>query len=405
MEQIMKSLTILRQTITLSFISSTVLFIPSTSQAIIVEEVTNPRQASGGWVSDMADILSDRTEAKLNRLISNLEQTNGSEIAVVTVPETTPAESPKTFATQLFNYWGIGKAEADNGVLFLISTGDKRVEIETGYGIEAILPDAQVGKIIDTKVTPQYKQGNYDRGTLDGTEAIVEAIDSSVLNESKSVNSWILLIVTGVGLISVAQVINRLRKRQRKVFINPQANTTPLERSDNREICCAKCHQLMERVKDIELSKPQQVAQKLGSVSFRGYKCPSCSDVNSYSIIAYISNSSRYRICPQCDELTVTRTETTLKKATHQSKGKVLISDCEASRRHRCYCCDYYQEKTIDTPRLRPPSNRGGGSGGRSNYYFGGMAGGYSSTSDSSGSSGGNFGGGSSDGGGAGGSW
>jgi uncharacterized protein len=387
-----------KQTIGTGIASAIALLTSLPSYALTIEEVPNPRQTDNGWVTDMADILSDRTEAKLNRLISNLEQTNGSEIAVVTVPETAPVESPKTFATQLFNYWGIGKAEVDNGVLFLISTGDKRVEIETGYGIEAILPDAQVGNIIDTKVTPQYKQGNYDRGTLDGTEAIVEAIDSSVLNESKSVN-WSMLLILSGSLISIAKVIDWLRKRQRKVFLNPQGNTTPLERSDNREICCAKCRQPMERVPDIELSKPQQVAQKLGSVSFRGYKCPSCNDdVNSYSIIAYISKSSRYRICPQCDELTVTRTETTLKKATHQSKGKVLISDC-------CYCCNYCQEKTIDIPRLPPPSNRGGGSGGSSNSYFGGMAGGYSSSSGSSGSSGGNFGGGSSDGGGAGGSW
>jgi uncharacterized protein len=400
----MKTLKIFKQTATLSFIGSSILLTCLPSQALTVEEVTNPRQDNGAWVTDMADILSDRTEAKLNRLISNLEQTNGTEIAVVTVPETTPAESPKTFATQLFNYWGIGKAEANNGVLFLISTGDKRVEIETGYGVETILPDAQVGNIIDTKVIPQYNQGNYDRGTFDGTEAIIAAIDSSVLNESKSVNWSILLILTGIGVTFVVKVI----KRQKKVFVYPQANTTSLNRSDNREIHCAKCQQPMERVSDIELSKPQQVAQQLGSVSFRGYKCPSCSDVNSYSIIAYISNSPRYRTCPECDELTVTRTETTLKKATHQSKGKVLISD-------RCYCCDYCQEKTIDTPRLRPPSNSGGGSNRNTNYYSGQIIGSYNSSSSSdnssssysgsSSSSGSDFGGGSSDGGGAGGSW
>jgi uncharacterized protein len=204
----MKSVTILQQTIILGWISSTSLFTPLVSQALTVEEVPNPRQIYGGWVTDSADILSNHTEQQLNQMISQLEADNGTEIAVVTVPETTPAESPKTFATQLFNYWGIGKAEKNNGVLFLISTGDKRVEIETGYGIEAILPDTQVGKIIDTKVTPQYKQGNYDRGTLDGTEAIVEAIDNSVLNESKSVNWWILLIVKGISLTAIIWLLN-----------------------------------------------------------------------------------------------------------------------------------------------------------------------------------------------------
>ncbi|HEY9768465.1 MAG TPA: TPM domain-containing protein [Coleofasciculaceae cyanobacterium] len=136
----MKTLTILKHIISFSFIGSSILFIPFASRALTVQEVTNPRKDHNGWVSDMADILSSETESKLNRLISNLEQTNGTEIAVVTVPETAP-ESPKTFATQLFNYWGIGKVEADNGVLFLVSLSDRRVEIETGYGIESILPD------------------------------------------------------------------------------------------------------------------------------------------------------------------------------------------------------------------------------------------------------------------------
>jgi uncharacterized protein len=260
---------------------------------------------------------------------------------------------------------------------------------------KVINPDRDnAGWVLDADISSdrtEAKLNHHKQVILDDIEAIAAASDSSVSNKSKSVN-WILLIVTGVGLISV---INWLQKRQGKVFILPQANTISLKRRDRREIHCAKCRQPMERVQDIELSKPQQVAQKLVSVSFRGYKCPSCSDANSYSIIAYISDSSRYRICPQCDELTVTRTETTLKKATRHSKGKVLISD-------RCYCCDYCRKKTINTPRLRPPSNRGGGSGG---YYLGGIADSYSSSSCSGGSSSSDFGGGSSDGGGAGGSW
>jgi uncharacterized protein len=185
----MKSVTILKQSITVSFIGSTVLFPSLASQALTLEEVTNPRQDNGGWVSDMADILSDRTEAKLNRLISKLEQTNGTEIAVVTVPETIPAESPKTFATQLFNYWGIGKAEENNGVLLLISKSDRRVEIETGYGIENILPDAQVSNIINTQITPEYKKGNYDRGTLDGIKAVITVLNGSA---SPSRNWYVL---------------------------------------------------------------------------------------------------------------------------------------------------------------------------------------------------------------------
>lgn len=181
----MKAINLLQQTTILGFIGSTILFSPFATHTLTVEEVTNTRRVNGGWVADMADILSDRTETKLNSLITNLEQNNGTEIVVVTVPKTFPANSPKAFATQLFNYWGIGKVEEDNGILFLISTGDRRVEIETGYGIEAILPDAQVGKIINTKITPQFKQGNYDSGTLAGTQALVKTLQNQTDNTNQ----------------------------------------------------------------------------------------------------------------------------------------------------------------------------------------------------------------------------
>lgn len=76
-------------------------------------------------MADSAHILKTETEAQLNQMITELEAKNGAEVAVVTVPETEPAASPKVFATELFNTWHIGKQGQDNGVLLLISTGDR----------------------------------------------------------------------------------------------------------------------------------------------------------------------------------------------------------------------------------------------------------------------------------------
>ncbi len=106
----------LKQTVFLSLIGSSILLTPIASQALTVEEVSNPRTTYGGWVTDSANILSDRTEAELNSLIADLEATNGTEIAVVTVPETAPANSPKAFTIKLFNHWRIGKARENNGI-------------------------------------------------------------------------------------------------------------------------------------------------------------------------------------------------------------------------------------------------------------------------------------------------
>jgi len=160
--------------------SLTVVAAPINCLALSVQEVPNPRQANGGSVTDMADILSPATETQLNQLVAELQAKKGAELAIVTVARTTPEHSPREFATELFNYWGIGKKGQDNGVLLLISKGDRRVEIETGYGVEAILPDAKVGRILSEEITPQFKQGNFDGGTLAGTKTLVATLATEI---------------------------------------------------------------------------------------------------------------------------------------------------------------------------------------------------------------------------------
>ena len=157
----------------------TLILFPMPSYALSVQDVSNPRKDYGGWVTDMAEILSPDTEAKLNQLISNLERQNGDEIAVVTVPETSPAPSPKVFTTELFKDWRIGKKGKNNGVLFLVSQGERRVEIETGYGIEPILSNTRVSKIINSHIIPHLKQGDFDGGVLAGTQALVRSLSIS----------------------------------------------------------------------------------------------------------------------------------------------------------------------------------------------------------------------------------
>lgn len=211
----------------ISLLSLGVMVFPLPASAVQIEEVLNPRQSQGVWVTDMAEVLSSSTEAELNEMIADLEAHNGSEIAVVTVPETAPSATPKVFATELFNHWGIGKTDQDNGVLFLISVSDRRVEIETGYGVEAILPDAKVGNIIDQQVVPSFKQGNFDAGTLAGTRSLVFALGGKVSfsnpdsretvvskpNKSGESRDWpAILGGVFVAAVIVSAILNNLSK-------------------------------------------------------------------------------------------------------------------------------------------------------------------------------------------------
>lgn len=159
----------------------TLILFPLPSYALTVQDVPNPRQASGSWVSDVAQLLSPDTEAKLNQIISELERQTGDKITVVTVPETTPAPSPKAFTAKLFNSWDIGR----NGILFLISKSDRRIEIETGYGIEAVLPGTQISEIIQKEILPQFRQDNVEGGILAGTQSLAIKLGANLASLPK----------------------------------------------------------------------------------------------------------------------------------------------------------------------------------------------------------------------------
>ncbi|WP_414543471.1 TPM domain-containing protein [Nostoc sp. CCY0012] len=387
----------------LSIFSSAILSLPLSSLALTVKEVPNPRQRSGDWVTDMAGILSDEAEAQINQMIADLEAKNGTEMAVVTVPQTAPAASPKEFATELFNYWGIGKKGQDNGVLFLISVGDRRVEIETGYGVEAILPDAKVGNIIDTQIIPRFKQGDFAGGTLAGTKALVVVLTAdpdqiSTLPTTEvtadNPNSWGgLPIVAGGGLfaIGIGTAVYFL-SHPRKIRLKPEGQTRI--KQGNYSFLCADCQQPMEKV-DASMVWPhlnlaENAAQNLGSVNFEGWKCLHCHQQptdKGFHLVALTNNSSRFGYCPDCQELTVTHNKKTIKQPTRYSKGQRLIIS-------QCNLCAYHYERKESIPRLPPPPSSGGFGGGSGSFGGG-----------SSGGGGGSFGGGSSGGGGSGGSW
>ncbi|UCJ11698.1 MAG: TPM domain-containing protein [Phormidium sp. PBR-2020] len=210
---------------------------PTASQGLTVQEVPNPQEQYGGWVTDGAGVLSEETEQRLNQKISELEAQNGTEIAVVTVRNTASEATPKDFATALFNHWGVGKADVDNGVLWLHSVGDRRIEIETGYGVEGILPDAQVGRIIDDVVIPEFRRDDFDAGTLAGVEALVAILSGEEFQlpgDSPQVDAF-----SGFGLGAIvlwaASVLGYGKIRQRlkhPIELDPQGRSRVMGNSD-----------------------------------------------------------------------------------------------------------------------------------------------------------------------------
>lgn len=204
--------------------------------AIAPSAVPNPRQTDGTWVVDMAQLLSPSTEATLNQTITQLEATNGTEIAVVTVPDTQPSRSPKAFATKLFNTWGIGKSGVDNGLLFLVSAGERRTEIETGYGIEGVLSDAELGNILRTQVSPAFKRGDFDAGVLAGVQTIAARLETQTFSAPSPITrvsrhtGWLFNTTSLAIAAATAGIVTLFTQRlQPKDGFNSRKNSVTIE--------------------------------------------------------------------------------------------------------------------------------------------------------------------------------
>lgn len=124
-----------------------------------------------GYVSDFAGLLSDSGKAELEDSLSQLAADTTAEIAVVTVSNL-DGSTIEEYAVRLFEEWGIGTKEEDNGVLFLIAVEEREVRIEVGYGLEAILTDGRCGRILDNDVLPSFRNGDYETGILQGAASI-----------------------------------------------------------------------------------------------------------------------------------------------------------------------------------------------------------------------------------------
>ena len=128
-----------------------------------------------GWVNDFANVVSTDYRDKLASLIQELEEKTSSEIAVVTVSSIAPLDE-KEYARLLFDNWKPGKKGKDNGVLVLVAIKERRWRIETGYGVEGILPDGLCGEIGRNYMVPYFKAAKFGEGLYYGVTAIAKVI-------------------------------------------------------------------------------------------------------------------------------------------------------------------------------------------------------------------------------------
>lgn len=118
------------------------------------------------FVSDNAKVLKNETKRKVYQMNKEFSQfKDGQQLMVVTIQSLPKSATIESFATELFNQLGIGQADKNNGVLFMMSIDDRKTRIEVGYGLEATMTDAQAGSILENEETvSDFRDEEYDTG-------------------------------------------------------------------------------------------------------------------------------------------------------------------------------------------------------------------------------------------------
>jgi len=127
------------------------------------------------YVNDFAGVFNATQVAGLRSLFASVDQQTTAEITVLTVDTVSPMDMSQ-YAQEVFDKWKIGKADKDNGLLILYAKQENKIWVQTGYGLEGILPDSKIGRILDEQYVPRRDAGNVTDGIIEASKALVQVV-------------------------------------------------------------------------------------------------------------------------------------------------------------------------------------------------------------------------------------
>lgn len=129
----------------------------------------------GGRVVDEAGLLSKTEQKQLASRLEALENATTDQLVVVTL-NSLDGYDIADYGYRLGRHWGIGQKGKDNGILLIVAPNERKVRIEVGYGLEGTVTDYRSKLIIDERILPRFKKGDFPGGIDAGTKAIIDLL-------------------------------------------------------------------------------------------------------------------------------------------------------------------------------------------------------------------------------------
>ncbi|WP_316817683.1 TPM domain-containing protein [Pedobacter nyackensis] len=141
----------------------------------------------GKLVNDYTGTLSADQIQQLEQKLVAFDDSTSIQIAIA-ILKSVGEYDINDYAMQLGRAWGVGTKGKDNGVMIVVALGDRKISIQTGYGVEGVLPDMYTRRIIDNDIKPYFKAGDYYKGLDAGTNAIIALSKGEYKNDKPKVS-------------------------------------------------------------------------------------------------------------------------------------------------------------------------------------------------------------------------
>lgn len=126
--------------------------------------------------NDFAGVVRRETAGRLNSELAQFERDTSNQIVVAIYPRMQSDSSVEDYTVRVAQRWGVGQRDKRNGAVLFLFQESHDVRIVTGYGLEAVLPDALCKRIIETELIPRFRAGDFDGGLTAGVGAMMAAV-------------------------------------------------------------------------------------------------------------------------------------------------------------------------------------------------------------------------------------
>jgi len=134
-----------------------------------VQSQDNPfeRPSVQQLVVDNAHVFTPQQVAALTEKLNQFNRETSTQILVYTTPSLNGYDVAD-FAQRLGQGWHVGQKESDNGIVIVFKprNGNEKgqITLQTGYGIEPLIPDATANQIVNREMIPFFQKGEIFQG-------------------------------------------------------------------------------------------------------------------------------------------------------------------------------------------------------------------------------------------------